>query len=175
MLLTENAKSSKFEKIKDLLPILHKRMNGKRYVIQEYIPLEQHQSRSYDFRVLAHFVSGEWFLTGIGVRWAGENQLTTHVLKGGKVLSLESLQKPVDNKVIQQLAVRTGNQLRKAYGNVREISIDVGKTKNQDYYIFEVNAKPMVFDEAAIENKRHTALIQIFFEESGFAYEKTLK
>jgi hypothetical protein len=165
------ATSKQLSTIDQLKNSLEQKMKKRPYLVQQYIPLETYKSRPFDLRVLAHFISGNWSLTGVGVRWAGENQLTTHVPKGGTVLSVTDIPSSIDVARLKRLVTAIGDQLRLEYGNVREISIDIGKTKNNDLFVFEVNAKPMKFDEKVIENERRSVLIRIFFEESGFTFK----
>jgi hypothetical protein len=45
--------------------------------------------------------------------------------------------------------------------------MDIG-IQNNHYYIFEINSKPMVFDEIAIKEQGLENLIRLFYELSNF-------
>lgn len=138
----------------------------KNYILQQRIPLATCQSRMYDYRVLAHFVTGKWLMSGIGVRLAKLGAVTTHVPKGGSILPVGEVD--TDDHLLHQLIDKIGKQLQKTVGHVKEMSVDIGKTMAGEYYIFEVNAKPMVFDEPHIRRQGTKHLVDIFEEESGF-------
>jgi hypothetical protein len=42
--------------------------------------------------------------------------------------------------------------------------MDVGLTPDGNPFIFEVNSKPMVFDEKSIQKKRITQLVELFIK-----------
>jgi glutathione synthase/RimK-type ligase-like ATP-grasp enzyme len=158
--------SSSFSSFDSMLAYIKKLKGNRDYIIQERIPLTLFDSRPYDYRILAHFTKNKWRLSGIGVRHARESGITTHVPKGGEILPVTKV--GIDKALVQQIVTELGTTLRKAYGNIRELSLDLGKSNKNHYYILEVNAKPMKFDEAVIEQKRLVVLADIFDEESGF-------
>lgn len=78
--------------------------------------------------------------------------MTTHVPAGGVVISTEDLPMKTDQEIIEKLVSQCGKQLIAFYDDIGEFSADVGVTPDGKYYIFELNAKPMDFDEAPIKN-----------------------
>lgn len=140
----------------------------RQYIIQEKIPISTVDNCPYDFRILAHFVKGQWEVSGIGVRVANQHSITTHVPKGGSIVPFQQLATDTDYLKIERLVRLVGNQLRSSYSNICEISVDVGKSKTGKFYLFEVNSKPMVFDERNIRLKGLQQLTSIFFELSCF-------
>ena len=61
-----------------------------------------------------------------------------------------------------------GQLLTEELGYFGEFSLDAGITEKGNYVIYEVNSKPMSFDEPKIEEKRISALVDLFFRKTGF-------
>ncbi|HET7577938.1 MAG TPA: YheC/YheD family protein [Bacillales bacterium] len=138
------------------------------YLLQKKINLMRMNRRPYDFRILIQKVSGKWKWTGAGARLAGKNAVTTHVPKGGTLLSLDEVHPPADLYQLDTICIRAAEQLEKYFAPLCELSFDIGRDQNGHYWLFEANAKPMVFDEPDIEAKRMERLLDIFYEKSGF-------
>lgn len=143
---------------KKIKPLISK----KDYIVQQHIPLAKYDDRYYDFRILAHKPDRQWVVSGIGVRQSKTNGITTHVLKGGNSMNLNDAATPFEIKQLIQITTRCGKQLEKKLGNIREFSMDVGKTADRKFYIFDINSKPMKFDEADIYESGMKNLIQLF-------------
>ncbi|MFD1739091.1 YheC/YheD family protein [Bacillus salitolerans] len=139
----------------------------KDYIIQEAIqPMKWNGSR-FDYRVLVHRMRDNLFsLSGIGVRQSGEQEVTTHVPKGGKIIDVETLPFKEDGPIIEEISHLTGRVLLKHYEHIGEFSMDIGKGKNGQLYIFEVNSKPMVFDELSIRSLGLENLTDLFLYEA---------
>jgi hypothetical protein len=138
------------------------------YLIQDYIiqqaiePLKWEGSR-FDYRVLVHRKNKDQFvISGIGVRQSHLQQVTTHIPAGGKIVSFSKLPFSEDEAVITKVVNQTGQALLQRFQNIGEFSLDIGKSVNGDLFIFEVNSKPMVFDEDEIRKEGLDHLIQLF-------------
>ncbi|HET7627355.1 MAG TPA: YheC/YheD family protein [Bacillales bacterium] len=142
--------------------------NDRAYVIQPRIPLDTHEKRPYDFRVLMQKLNGSWQLTGIGARVAGEKAITTHVPRGGSRLAIDKLSPPVNLSAVESICSRAAERLASEIDPLYELSFDVGRDWSGHLWLFEANAKPMVFDEKEIEAKRMRTLIAIMDRLSGF-------
>ncbi|MGC4378034.1 YheC/YheD family protein [Fictibacillus sp. Mic-4] len=147
-----------------LSPLLKKQ----RYIAQNKINLNKQNSRMYDFRVLIQRVSTEWLMTGFGIRCAPVSGITTHVPKGGSILSKATLDKPIDEKKLTSLSMEAAKTLEQAYPALREFSMDIGRDVNGSLWIFEANSKPMKFDERDIDQKMLCNLVATFFYLSKF-------
>ncbi|WP_180994282.1 YheC/YheD family endospore coat-associated protein [Bacillus sp. Marseille-P3661] len=143
---------------------ISERIHENGYIIQEQIPLMKVNERSFDFRLWAHKVNKRWILSGVGIRQSKTGGITTHVLKGGNVLNFDDVATSADKISLTSLMALSGEQLEQVFGNVREFSMDIGKSSDNNFYIFEVNAKPMTFDESEIYNNGLKNLVQIFLE-----------
>ncbi|HEU5141114.1 MAG TPA: YheC/YheD family protein [Bacillales bacterium] len=138
------------------------------YLIQKKIHLARHNGSPYDFRLLMQKIFGTWRLTGAGARLAGENSITTHVPKGGQLLSLDNIQPPADLNLLETICKQAAETLEKDFAPLDELSFDIGRDRNGNHWLFEANAKPMSFDEREIETKRLDRLLDIFYEKGGF-------
>jgi hypothetical protein len=140
----------------------------KKYLAQqEIIPFLNH-GRRFDFRILAHSDTKQYQVTGVGVRQAERDQLTTHLLNGGELIPYEQVQNADHDQFIHTIVNRCGKLLSKKFGFFGEFSIDAGISRTGQYYIYEINSKPMKFDEEEIESKRVKNLCSLFFKLTGF-------
>ncbi len=151
-----------------ILSSVHQLTNNKTYLIQQAIPLQQYKGKNYDFRIHVQKAPHQWQITGIGVRCAKSNAITTHVPKGGEILSLHQIYPPIDKKLLHSIIIKIATKLEKAYGTLGEFSLDIGRDPNGNYWIFEINSKPMIFDEPSIQKKGLSSLIQTFYLYSDF-------
>ncbi|RBW69352.1 YheC/YheD family protein [Bacillus taeanensis] len=148
--------------------ILNPYLQKEPYILQKSVRLQTYNNCIFDFRVLAQKINLNWIITGIGIRMAKEKGITTHVPKGGTVFPLNAVKPPINFHIVHMLIKNSAAILEKNYDNVKEFSMDIGRDKEGNYSIFEINAKPMSFDEKNIQAKRMNNLINIFFHESGF-------
>lgn len=138
------------------------------FLAQPSLPHDEHNGRKYDLRMLVHFYSNSFHITGIGVRVAETDGIVTHVPNGGEIIPINQLARPLQYDVLHKLAEECGNSLCTAFGRVREFSLDIGVDQYGDYYIFEANAKPMMFDEPSIQTQALRNLVTVFEQEAGF-------
>lgn len=143
-------------------PLLQKRD----YIFQQKKEIVKHKDRTYDFRVLAHHLKNNWIVSGIGIRQSKLNGITTHVLKGGNLMIADEIVSQKDIEKIHNVTVLCGQTLEKAFGTgcIKEFSMDVGKTIDGQFYLFDVNSKPMKFDEPDIYENGLNNLTDIFCE-----------
>jgi hypothetical protein len=73
--------------------------------------------------------------------------------------------------LLESIVAECGRQLQKKFFHIGEFSIDLGISKEGQYYIFECNSKPMVFDEPFIRKKGLTMLCRSLFEKAGFNFD----
>lgn len=90
--------------------------------------------------------------------------MTTHVFHGGTVLPYTEVKERIDEQELEQLIALSGKRLSERFGFVGEFSADIGVSRERQLYIYEINAKPMVFDEPEIEMHRLRRLNQLFAE-----------
>lgn len=140
----------------------------KKYIVQEAIPLAKYHDRPFDIRVLVHRKKDGWEVSGIGLRCSGKNGITTHVPKGGKILSIDQVNQEINVTTIEDIASKTGNVIHSYFGHVGEFSMDIALSENGNYYILEINSKPMSFDEPDIQKTGLENLIQYLYYITDF-------
>jgi hypothetical protein len=147
---------------------LQQRTQHKTYVLQQGIHLATHQHRPCDFRVLLQKDgSGKWQFTGVGVRVAGQQAISTHVPMGGRIADaghvLRSLFPQHHDDILRKLAQRTlgiARYIEQQQGTLLgEMSMDIGIESTGRMWFFEANAKPMKFDEPEIRRRSLQNLI----------------
>ncbi|MBT2678059.1 YheC/YheD family protein [Bacillus sp. ISL-35] len=139
------------------------------YIAQKEIKPAAIGGKRFDFRVHAHDGLDGYEVTGIGIRQSEKLDLTTHVPNGGIVLPYIHVKNPRHDAFFAWAVKEIGHLLTEELGYFGEFSLDAGLTVEGDYAIFEVNSKPMSFDESQIEEKRIIALVDLFFRKSGFS------
>jgi hypothetical protein len=159
--------TQKFEELDQVWEQIERLCMNREYLIQASVPLLTYRNSPFDVRILIQKNSqGEWDLSGIGIRVAGSHGITTHVPQGGKIISPEQAfemyfskaeQKALFNR-IRRTAIGVAKSLEEHYGNLGEMSMDLGITRLKQIWFFEANAKPMKFDEKQI---RQTSLRRI--------------
>jgi hypothetical protein len=140
----------------------------RKYIAQSEVEPAKLDGNRFDFRIHIHDSPEGYEVTGIGIRHAQTQNLTTHVPNGGIIIPYEKVRTKKHDLFIKKLAKEAGNLLSKHMGYFGEFSIDAGITESGNYVLYEVNSKPMAFDEAEIENTRIQKLLNLLFRKSGF-------
>ncbi|MFY4774213.1 YheC/YheD family protein [Metabacillus sp. RGM 3146] len=131
-------------------------------LIQAEIHSDKIDGRKYDLRVLSVWNGIDYELTGIGVRQSDKQDVTTHIPAGGKLFPSEAIMDRIDVGLLKSLVQKTGTVLSKHYGEIGEFSMDIGRSHDGQYWIYEVNSRPMAFDEKDIQTKRIHHLKKLF-------------
>lgn len=134
----------------------------KNYLAQEEIESAEYEGFRFDFRILAHAAADGYEVTGIGIRQSQDQDITTHVPSGGRMLPYRQVQTASHDKFIHTIVSPIGTTLSEQFGYFGEFSIDAAVSTTGKYYIFEVNSKPMSFDEPEIEASKIEQLCQLF-------------
>ncbi|MDQ0268967.1 YheC/YheD family endospore coat-associated protein [Cytobacillus purgationiresistens] len=143
-------------------------LQKKTYIAQKAIEPALNEGHRYDFRILAHYNGNEHILTGVGIRQSQSQEVTTHIPNGGVLIPYKQFQTSTHDEFFRSIVKEVGRILTESHGFFGEFSIDAGISHQGDYYIYEVNSKPMSFDETEIEKKRIHLLSQLFFELSEY-------
>ncbi|WP_232058225.1 YheC/YheD family endospore coat-associated protein [Cohnella abietis] len=143
---------------------------GEPYIAQQGITLAAVNDRPFDLRALIQKNgSGQWELSGIGARVAGDSSITTHVPRGGYIDEPEKLLTSIfgqekTGKVLGKVRNTTlilAKQIeRSARYRLCEMSMDLGVDTAGHVWFFEANSKPMKFDEPHIRNKSLERIFQ---------------
>lgn len=126
-----------------------KQMKGKRYLVQKGIHLLKHQGRRFDLRVMVQFSPNRvWETTGIIGRVAAKHKIVTNYHNGGRIVSASTLLREhtsdLNGKLreLEQLGVKAGLAMQKAFPGVYVIGLDVAMDKKLHPWILEVNTSP---------------------------------
>ncbi|NGQ94882.1 YheC/YheD family protein [Brevibacillus sp. SYP-B805] len=157
-----------FSSLEEVWDFVKKRIRNKPYLIQQGIRLAHYKGRPFDIRVLVQKNgSGVWGVTGIGIRHAGANSITTHVPRGGSIQSPQKVlgqlfpkQEAHIMETVKQTALTIARCLDKELDSLAEMSMDLGLTKDGRLWFFEANAKPEKFDEPTIRRASLSNLIR---------------
>ncbi|SHE76270.1 YheC/D like ATP-grasp [Seinonella peptonophila] len=148
--------------------IVQRLIGNQSYILQQAIPLSKYKGRPYDLRILAQKqLDGNWGISGIGIRIAGKNAISTHVPMGGKLGNRKQIinhcfgnrSSIIENR-IKETALSIANAIEQASGEtLGEMSLDLGIEQNGRLWFFEANAKPMKFDEPEIRKRSLNRII----------------
>jgi glutathione synthase/RimK-type ligase-like ATP-grasp enzyme len=155
-------KMERFVSISRLYQTYSEWFTGNQWIMQESIPCKTFHDHRYDFRVLVLHTGEDFRLIGIGVRMSQRQEVTTHVPTGGKIISLKEVAGAETKKEISRIVQTCGEELAKSFGYVGEFSIDLAPREQGGFVLFEINSKPMSFDEIDIETKRRKQLVRTF-------------
>lgn len=157
-----------FQSEKDLWNQIKKKVQVG-YVIQQGIPLATFEERPFDIRVLVQKDGkGVWGLSGVGIRVAGKNSITTHVPRGGSIALPEEVFRSYMSETeyeafmtrLKKTVLELADALEESYQNLGEFSMDIGINRRGQLWFFEANAKPMKFDEPHIRKTSLERIVQ---------------
>lgn len=137
-------------------------LQSKTYIIQEEIETDKFNGCKYDLRVLCIYKKGGYSSVGVGVRKAPKGSIVTHVPNGGEILPFHKIQDRCSIHEINLLANQVGTILTENLGFIGEFSMDIGLGTDGTPYLFEINSKPMIFDEDDIQDKRIVQIVELF-------------
>ncbi|KMY48994.1 YheC/YheD family protein [Peribacillus loiseleuriae] len=139
----------RFSTLESMLKHVFKNKRIDHLIVQQGISLIRNNRRPIDFRVHTNKdLDGDWQVTAIAAKIAGEGSITTHVKNGGTIMTLDELFGDDDTvfEVHQQLS-KAALILSEAIeehldGIVAEIGFDLGLDKQGQVWMFEANSKP---------------------------------
>lgn len=153
-----------FPSLTDYWNMYEKKLHAKRYLAQQAIFPKKMGGHRYDYRLLVHYENGLFKLTGKAVRMAQSQEITTHVPRGGIIYPYHKVGTQRLDQQLADIAQMCGFALTKQLGFIGEFSIDLGESETGELFIYEVNSKPMQFDEPEIEASRLLHLKKLFIE-----------
>lgn len=146
----------------EVIEQIGQRTNSKLYIIQQEIHTDHLDHRKYDLRSICMNDGQRYNIIHIGVRKANKGNILTHVPNGGEIIPLYQVKDKYDHHQLQSIVNEIGKSLSDVYGFIGEFSLDIGLSENGHPYIFDVNSKPMIFDEDHIQLKRNKCLAALF-------------
>ncbi|WP_285767668.1 YheC/YheD family protein [Peribacillus sp. SI8-4] len=164
-LLVSSLKNSEtFDNFTSFWETKKKVLTKRNYLAQRAIVPKKLLGHRYDYRILVHYEKGFYKVTGKAVRMSQTQEITTHTPRGGKLYPYQNLQSRRLNLALAKIAQKCGEILSKKVGFLGEFSIDIGEDESGSLFIYEVNSKPMQFDEEDIEANRLLQLKDLFIE-----------
>jgi glutathione synthase/RimK-type ligase-like ATP-grasp enzyme len=139
--------------IRQLPPLLRwiDRWKWERFIVQQGLHLELVPNRSVDLRLMIQKDgSGQWSITGHGIRIGGERSATSNLHGGGKAIPTKSFlaqrfgeQRTVDIlRQCYELSYQTAETIENHFGRMIELGLDIGIDVNGRAWLIEVNPKP---------------------------------
>lgn len=147
---------------------LHPLMAVRPYIVQKAVDLARLDGRPFDLRILVQKDElGRWIMSGVAARVAGPGQITTHVPRGGRRASVEEAMTAFPPETaaallqeLETMTVAVAKAVEKGSGrNFAEMSMDVGVDGQGRPWLFEVNSKPLRFDEPTIRRQAQERLL----------------
>jgi hypothetical protein len=139
----------KFSSLSALWEKLFTTKNMEHYIIQQGIPLIEHNGRKIDFRIHTNKnENGIWQVSAIAAKAAGKGSVTTHVNNGGIVKTIEEVftEKEKQMNIVKQLqnvALMLSQCLEEQLDMIiGEIGFDIGIDQKGNIWLFEANSKP---------------------------------
>lgn len=161
------AVTHRFSNLEEMWKHVLRQVRKQRYIMQQGIRKASYRGKPFDLRVLVQKNgAGEWGVTGIGIRRAGTQSITTHVPRGGSIHAVSTVlsslfptdPEKVENE-IRETALAIAHALQDNIPDLAEMSMDLGLTKEGKIWFFEANAKPEKFDEPGIRSRSLSNLI----------------
>ncbi|MCU9612534.1 YheC/YheD family protein [Caldibacillus lycopersici] len=144
-----NNRLMKIASIPGIIQRLFSKGEHEKYIIQQGISLMEVNHHFADFRIHTNKgLDGEWKVTAIGCKVAGDGSPTTHLYSGGSVLTLEEIfpVKEIRTEKLKHLVaavIRLSKDLEKQFdGVLAEIGFDIGMDEKGNIWMFEANSKP---------------------------------
>lgn len=162
--LTSPSYSESFSSLSEYWNKYKKQLQTQKYLAQEAIIPKKKNGHRYDYRLLAHYEKGSFKLSGKAVRMSQTQEITTHVPQGGKLYPYHEVSTQSLDQQLTKITQTSGTVLSKHLGFIGEFSMDLGENEEGALFIYEVNSKPMQFDETDIEENRLLQLKKLFIE-----------
>ncbi|RXZ84672.1 YheC/YheD family protein [Paenibacillaceae bacterium] len=155
--LSNRPLAAAFPNAEAALQAVAKFIGRRRYIVQPYLALTDHQGRAFDLRVLVQKNErGNWSVTGMSVRTGENGSVTSNVHGGGTATDAEAALKLMLStekaamlmKRIRFISMLVPHQLEKACGRLFELGLDFGIDTEGRLWLLEANSKPgrTVFD-----------------------------
>lgn len=129
-------------------------------ILQQGIQLLEYENRPFDFRIHTNKdARGQWQVSAIAAKVAGEGSVTTHVTYGGEIKTLHELFADKAKDYLDKLS-RVSIMLSKIIeqqldGDIGELGLDIGIDNEERIWLFEANAKPghIIFTPRAMKKQ----------------------
>lgn len=137
-------------------------------IVQEGIPLLRYENNPVDFRIHTNKdKDGRWNITAIAAKIANPNCITTHVIYGGQIKSIQEIWSCLHlNRELLLKLKESALKISRAIegttdGIVGELGLDLGIDVDGNIWMFEANAKPgrTIFTHPKLKKDEYVTLI----------------
>ncbi|ELW9008165.1 hypothetical protein SIN57_001885, partial [Campylobacter upsaliensis] len=97
-----------FSSIDEVWNQYYQEWSQKKFLIQEGIDGALYKGSRYDFRLLVMFEENRYVLSGVGVRQANQQDVTTHIPSGGKLLAYREVAQKEHDLFFEKLVNHCG-------------------------------------------------------------------
>lgn len=138
----------KFSSLESIFKSIFTKYKLDKVLVQQGIHLLRYDQRIIDFRVHTNKDDrGEWKITAIAAKIAGNGSVTTHVRSGGEIKTLEEIFSKEECALYKEKLTSAALELSKVLeknmeGIIGEIGFDLGIDRNGNVWLFEANSKP---------------------------------
>ncbi|MBO9128750.1 YheC/YheD family protein [Bacillus sp. 165] len=152
------------------------------FIVQQGIALKRVNQQPVDFRIHTNKnIQGNWQLSAIAAKIAGQGSMTTHINNGGDVKTLEEIfpdyteREQVRENLVKATLLLSECIDRQIEGYIGEIGFDIGLDKNGKVWLFEANSKPgrSIFDYPKLKDSDRLTK-ELFFAYALYLTEKSL-
>ncbi|MFX3624164.1 MAG: YheC/YheD family protein [Ectobacillus sp.] len=152
------------------------------FIVQQGISLFRMNGNPVDFRVHTNKDRlGQWRLSAVAAKIAGQGSMTTHINNGGDVKTLEEMfpdsmqRQEIQQKLSSATLLLSACIDEQIDGYIGEIGFDMGMDKHGKVWLFEANSKPgrAIFEHPKLrESDRLTR--ELFLEYAFHLTERAL-
>lgn len=136
--------------LQDGLEWIDRRIGGRIYILQPFLPLETPDGRPFDIRALVQKdEGGQWRLTGMAARIGAAGSLTSNLHGGGTAVRAAGFLRsafghsaPFIEAELERTSVLLPPLLEDAFGRLGELGLDFGLDPGGRLHLLEANSKP---------------------------------
>ncbi|WCR28399.1 YheC/YheD family protein [Paenibacillus thiaminolyticus] len=149
-LISFKASSKKYPNTKIASEVAKRMHRGKKYIIQQGIPLATYRKKPFDLRIVLQKPSNQWLLTWMSAKVAPRsNSIVTNVAKGARDAKIKEVLRGADQRlnvptVLEELSGVSYKIARKLGSRfpLRIVGLDMGIDKKGKAWFIEANTRP---------------------------------
>jgi len=149
-LISFKASSKKYPNTKIASEVAKRMHRGKKYIIQQGIPLATYQKKPFDLRIVLQKPSNRWLLTWMSAKVAPRsNSIVTNVAKGARDAKIEEVLRGADQRLnvpaVQEELSDVSYKIARKLGSrfpLRIVGLDMGIDKKGKVWFIEANTRP---------------------------------
>ncbi|WP_375143084.1 YheC/YheD family protein [Paenibacillus sp. D2_2] len=149
-LISFKSSSQKYPNTRIAFEVAKRMQRGKRYIIQQGIPLATYRKKPFDLRIVLQKPSNRWLLTWMSAKVAPRsNSIVTNVAKGARDAKIEQVLRGADQglnvpSVMKELSGVSYKIARKLGSRfpLRIVGLDMGIDKKGKVWFIEANTNP---------------------------------